>query len=217
MKILLALILIFTFTMPVSQASCISKYENRINEISENLYLLYGGYYVFYTPTYHRHHHHHGPIPRHHQRGTDHSTRSGEYHGGSSNGEAELVAAAILLTFVAATTTHVVERVNEMKKMDRLIDLIVESKKYLAGDNLAGEELIRMTKRVFGKKVYEIDTTEKLHQIASSVTDHDVNDDFCRVGAIAQNSDYRVKFLTSRHRTLAKYPEVKRALQAEFK
>lgn len=201
MKKLFSIFFILSFMLGTitAKAGCEANYAQEINRIQRSLDSWYGGYGFsnYYRPHYYQ------------------PTVVINVNTSSSNSDKKVSAAEviILLALVAIPTTHIIIMADRMDGMDDIIGLIRNSRDYLA-TGLVGSELSRMSRRVYGKKSVD---TENFRNIAETVLKLDNENKFCN-GQIAQDLEMRtvISGISSRHRLLARYIEVKRAVEREL-
>lgn len=181
-----------------AKAGCEGAYAQEINRIQRSLDTWYGGYGFsdYYRPHYYR--------PTVVVQINPHS------HSDTEMSAAEVI---ILLALVVIPTTDIIIMADRMDGMDDIIGLTQNSREYLAS-GFVGKELSRMTRKIFGKKSMNPD---EFKLVANTVLKLDGENQFCN-GKIAQDLEMRtvISGISSRHRLLARYIEVKRAIERDL-
>lgn len=203
MKKLFSLFFILSFLLGTvsAQAACEEQYINEIGRIQRSLDLWYGG---FGFSNYYRPHYYQPTVVIH----VDSS------HNNNSNKNTSAAEVIIILALVAIPTTHIIIMADRMDGIDDILGLMQNSREYLAS-GFTGKELSRMTRRVFGKDQI---TPENLKLVAETALKLNDQNKFCN-GEIARDLEMRtvVSGISSRNRLLARYIEVKRAIEREVK
>lgn len=201
MQKLFSFIIMLSFMLGslTAKAGCEEAYFQEINRIQRSLDTWYGGYGFsnYYRPHYYR------------------PTVVININTGHSSSDKKVSAAEaiILLALVAIPTTHIIIMADRMDGIDDIIGLTQNSRDFFKL-GIVGNELSRMTKRIYGKDNM---TTENFQTVATSVLKLDAENKFCN-GQIAQDLEMRtvISGISSRKRVLARYIEVKRAIEKDL-